>query len=446
MVRRLRPVRLQETLLILIAASVFVVPGSSAAISEWQHVGFDSTYSVPDVVFRPADSETAYAAVQMENDPGIYRSTDNGRSWNLAYPLFSPQALDIDPLSIDTLFCISQSKAYKSIDGGNTWDQKSLGISLHQGDQYLRDISINRCSPETAYVSVGDFGAATFTYFTANGGARWDTANFYGGLLIEMDPFRCGRMYTADETFVQSFLMRTANSGATWDTVLTVSVEGVSIDPQSPDIIYVASSDLYAPGIYRSQDGGDTWIRFAEESGLDDPRMRAVAVNPLSPSVVYAGGHGVYRSADGGTTWTMFNTGLPGTTTVISIAVETEYGEAILLGTKNHGIYRRDESLAGIRSKTVTGSLPLTIAPNPFTKETTISYDIARPSCISVSIYNVCGRRITTLVDANDAAGFHRISWDGKDLHGKIVGPGVYFVRIQGGSTSAVESIVVLRK
>jgi photosystem II stability/assembly factor-like uncharacterized protein len=436
--------RLQRSMsLLVMALLVFVAVRMVSA--DWEHVAFDSTYGVPSIVFRTADSETAYAAVAAEDSHGIYRSIDNGQHWNLVYSIFDAIDLDVDPLNRNTVFFITQQKAYKSTDGGDTWQRKSQGLSLHAGDQYLTDIAINPCHPETAYISVADFGACGFMYFTANGGAQWDTAGMPAYGLVEMDPVRCGWMYTDKDGF-NSCLIRSVNSGSTWDSLLTIIIDDVSINPLNPDVIYVACSDLYEPGIYRTLDGGDTWTRFAEESGLAQPRVRVVTVNPVNPAVVYTGGNGVYRSTDGGATWAAFNEGLPGTTGVRTIAVDSEHGETILLGTNKYGIYRRTELLTrvGPRPKEPV-TLGVTATPNPFRRETAISYLLPVDAHTTIDVYDVSGRLMRTLIASREPAGTHAVTWNGRDAYGRMGAPGIYFARIQSSGMQAVKPVVFIK-
>ena len=76
-------------------------------------------------------------------------------------------------------------------------------------------------------------------------------------------------------------------------------------------------------------------------------------------------------------------------------------------------------------------------APNPFRDRTTIHYAIPEASSgqrVEISVYNVSGRLIRTLVSGAQGAGEYRLSWDGRNNAGSQVSKGVYFVqtRING--------------
>ena len=65
--------------------------------------------------------------------------------------------------------------------------------------------------------------------------------------------------------------------------------------------------------------------------------------------------------------------------------------------------------------------------PNPFNPTTTFSYSLANESKVSLTLFNVKGQKIKTLVNENQAAGIHQVIWDGTDDHGKKVSTGIYF-------------------
>jgi len=83
--------------------------------------------------------------------------------------------------------------------------------------------------------------------------------------------------------------------------------------------------------------------------------------------------------------------------------------------------------------------------PNPFNPTTTISYALPEPSDVTLTVYDITGRRITTLTDHHQAAGFHGFQWSGMDDNSKPVSTGLYFCRLQAGSFSQTIKLVCLR-
>lgn len=69
--------------------------------------------------------------------------------------------------------------------------------------------------------------------------------------------------------------------------------------------------------------------------------------------------------------------------------------------------------------------------PNPFNPTTTISYRLSVNTDVTLSIYNILGQKVRTLVDENQYAGEHSAIWDGRDSSGQQVGSGVYFFQLR---------------
>ncbi len=83
--------------------------------------------------------------------------------------------------------------------------------------------------------------------------------------------------------------------------------------------------------------------------------------------------------------------------------------------------------------------------PNPFNPETEIRFGLTRDTHVVISIYNMLGQQIGTLIDTQYAAGFHSVRWDGKDRNGRPVSSGVYLYQIQAGEFSRVRKMSLIR-
>ncbi|NOZ03259.1 MAG: T9SS type A sorting domain-containing protein [FCB group bacterium] len=68
--------------------------------------------------------------------------------------------------------------------------------------------------------------------------------------------------------------------------------------------------------------------------------------------------------------------------------------------------------------------------PNPFNPRTTIEYRLPARESIDLSIYNLRGERVRTLVTGSKPAGTHRVVWDGQNDRGNPVASGIYFYRL----------------
>jgi hypothetical protein len=76
--------------------------------------------------------------------------------------------------------------------------------------------------------------------------------------------------------------------------------------------------------------------------------------------------------------------------------------------------------------------------PNPLTGSTTISYSLPVGGSVTIEVYDINGRIVAGLVNADKAAGFHGVVWDGRDTTGGAAASGVYFCRVKLGNESAV--------
>ena len=78
--------------------------------------------------------------------------------------------------------------------------------------------------------------------------------------------------------------------------------------------------------------------------------------------------------------------------------------------------------------------------PNPFNPTTTIQYSIPRQSFVTIKIYDILGKEITTLVNERKSAGNHSVNFNASDLPS-----GVYFYRMQAGSFVSTKKFVLLK-
>jgi len=83
--------------------------------------------------------------------------------------------------------------------------------------------------------------------------------------------------------------------------------------------------------------------------------------------------------------------------------------------------------------------------PNPFNPSTAISYAIRRPGPVVLSIYDLRGRKVRSLVNEQQSAGTYTVVWQGRDDEGRQLGSGVYFYRIDAPGVSERRKMVMLK-
>lgn len=132
--------------------------------------------------------------------------------------------------------------------------------------------------------------------------------SFTRAYLIVPDPTNPATLYA--QVNGPSRLIKTTNGGGSWSTVL-FSPDGpefvaVAVDPSSPSTVYAATDGEVAFGgaLYKTTDGGSTWT--LKNLGLTR-RVVALAIDPVNPSTVYAttrDGPSLFKSTNGGDSWT----------------------------------------------------------------------------------------------------------------------------------------------
>lgn len=83
--------------------------------------------------------------------------------------------------------------------------------------------------------------------------------------------------------------------------------------------------------------------------------------------------------------------------------------------------------------------------PNPFNPSTTIRYDLPLSGRIRLTVYNLLGQTVKTLVSGRVPAGNHEVSWDGKSDAGQSVSSGVYIYRLEADGLVKSRKMLILR-
>lgn len=83
--------------------------------------------------------------------------------------------------------------------------------------------------------------------------------------------------------------------------------------------------------------------------------------------------------------------------------------------------------------------------PNPFNPTTTISFNLAIDSDVSVEVYNVKGQKVKTLINEEMFKGKHSVNWDGINENNKSVSSGVYLYKVKAGNQESVKRMILLK-
>ncbi|HPG40302.1 MAG TPA: T9SS type A sorting domain-containing protein [bacterium] len=83
--------------------------------------------------------------------------------------------------------------------------------------------------------------------------------------------------------------------------------------------------------------------------------------------------------------------------------------------------------------------------PNPFNPETTINYQLHKDSQVTITVYDLLGRKVKTLIDEQQAAGSYRTLWNGTDNSGAKAASGAYLVRMETQEVTQIQKVLLLK-
>ncbi len=150
-----------------------------------------------------------------------------------------------------------------------------------------------------------------------------------------MDPSNHSTVYCARTNSVN----RSTDGGANWEYIGTgissetgTAVNAVAVNPASPSTLYAGT----ARGVFKTTDGAATpW--FLINNGLTSTNVKALVIDPDNSSTIYVGtGIGVFKTIDGGQNWKAANRGLFGTS-IISLALDPDNHATVHAGAAAAG-------------------------------------------------------------------------------------------------------------
>lgn len=122
-------------------------------------------------------------------------------------------------------------------------------------------------------------------------------------------------------------------------------------------------------------------------------------------------------------------------------APNREYGYGIV-----NLVAARNQILTGVGAPAASAVAVLHLPhPNPFNPTTSIGYDLHQRTHVTLSIFDVRGELVTTLVDEEQAPGSKSIVWNARDRHGNALASGVYLCRLHAGGAEQTRKLVLLK-
>jgi photosystem II stability/assembly factor-like uncharacterized protein len=301
----------------------------------WKNIsdGHFTSSSIGAIAVAPSDENVIYVgtgehAIRGQSSTygdGIYKSTDQGRTWAKSGLALSKQisAIRVHPTNPEVVFAAVQGDrwkgtadrgVYRSLDGGKSWTLVLKGENATSG---ASDLSMDATNPRILYAAMWDHqrqpwlvrsgGAGSGLWKSTDGGDTWTRLSkglpaLMGKIGVAVSPANPERLFAIVEA-EKGGLYRSDDAGQSWSLqsgdrlIQTRSwyYMNITADPKNENVVWV----MNAP-IMRSIDGGRTFQSVPATHG----DHHQLWINPRDPRyLVNANDGGASVSLDGGKSW-----------------------------------------------------------------------------------------------------------------------------------------------
>ncbi len=341
---------------------------------------------------------------------GVFRSNDAGTTWSAASDGLS--SLYVLSLASDgsTLYAGTIGGLFRSDDGGMGWTLKDAGMTT---------ISVRSLAVVGSLLFAGTYGGGIFS--STDQGNSWTSSSDGLTNLSILNFARIG-----SSLFVGTYggMFHSTDAGQNWSPMSLASsnTAGASIVESPPQTLTPHDT---SPGV-----------------PFNIAAPKAVYSMAVSGRDLFVGtyGGGVHKSTDNGASWIDVNAGL-GDLYLNLIAVQNSY---IYAGTLAGQIWRRQLSeVTGVGEGRTDIPRAIRLAqnfPNPFNPETSIRYEIPRPSDVKLEVCDVFGREVAVLAHGRRDAGSYTVRFNASTF-----ASGVYIYRLEAEGFSQSRRMILLR-
>ncbi len=408
--------------------------------NQWTHQIF--SYPFTDVFFFNKDIGILCGGWNYRHTQGgdLFMTNNSGKTWE---QIFSPGRLARSCFFINDNIGFAVSRApgldncyiYKTTDSGKNWMKIYDNFYGEPGLFTANDVwFIN----ESIGWAVGQYGKSSVhhdvpvIFGTSDGGTTWDFKwDNYTYVINGLSSIH----FINDSTgwaVGEAGLMVKYTVQDQWQEMSSVT------DLPLNDVFFSDANNGWIAGGYsnnnnyltlllKTEDGGKNWTEVA---GVDYMIKDIFFENNLHGWAVGAGSSNrgvVLQSEDGGESWTaqIKNLSAP----LMAIDFKDGYGWAVGglgLVLRTDGITWVDQNSGKIYPDKFSLSQNY---PNPFNPTTTIKYQLKTKSNVQLTIYDISGREVKTLVDQKQNAGHHSVTFDASDLSS-----GIYIYRLKTSS------------
>ena len=226
----------------------------------------------------------------------------------------------------------------KSTDGGGNWAASNDGL----GGLPVYALAVDPSDASTLYAGT-DGGSGV--YKSTNGGATWEALTKSGAAYVTclaVDPRNPSTIYAGalsaplHYNVRQAYIIKSTDGGASWVQLnggfggVPSAVDSLAVDPVTPSTVYAGTYN----GLYKTTDGGASWVFVTGKY------TSSVAIDPLNPATIYIlSGGGVFKTTDGGATWNPKNSGLPATP-LNSLVLDPTNPSILYVATSGSGVFQ----------------------------------------------------------------------------------------------------------
>ena len=355
---------------------------------------------------------------------GIYKTTNNGVNWNTtSYMVSTPRVYKLICAPNGIFYALANStssiRLYRSTDSGDNWTEvynESRPNNFALGGDIVFIDSMNYLAGMSFTIgpTIGDIAARIVR--STDGGATWNIVTLLGaGFLNAMVLADDGRIYGG--TSLGGVIVST-NNGVNW-SITSFTPYVADMDKNSEGVLYIGTSNASGNSVWKSTDNGSSWIPL----GVGESTVEDLHIDNEDNIYVSNSGN-LYRSTNGGNNWSLFETGIPSGQTVYSITgSESNF---VFAGTGSSGVYRNGTATSVIQTNSIASKFKLEQNyPNPFNPVTNIEFSIPERGHITLEVFDIYGRRVSTLVDGDMNVGNYKTLFNAESQSS-----GTYFYRL----------------
>ncbi|MBU1139601.1 MAG: glycoside hydrolase, partial [Proteobacteria bacterium] len=248
----------------------------------------------------------------------------------------------------DTLYCSNNSTGgiYKSTDNGITWNSSSNGLpSMAMGSLTLYDEVYSLAQGGNGRIYAGLESGEV--YYSDNQGVLWNATTVLPGIGSRVCSIAAGAgglVYVGTEG---DGVYKSIDGGTSWSpknnglpVSANVSGNGLLLDSTSGDLFLPLVTDK----VYRSSDGGDSWVPADPEIGCGSAALAMDSTKNLFGVFCHGA---VYKSSDKGNSWTDMSDGLGAMDNVEGINIQGIFAnkqDLLLLSTSSDGVFTFSQS------------------------------------------------------------------------------------------------------